>query len=254
MWVPPTGALAARCAETPGGLGNLSGDSESSLNPNQTLTAADSGLAAARAANEQTRERIEQARDGNASGNQVHVGPFSLLVNANVASAQRDRSAGSDSERGYDSDSWGGQLGFDYRLNPHAVVGVLVDWQSSSLEFDRELAGVNFVPQSDAGSNDAVPLRCHGIWRARDLGALVSAIQRRVPERGIQRLCVAPCSRNPVARSRRPTWSRTPTSTAPIRSRDCSGDICTTRARGSSVRTLDFSTRVATSMGTANRT
>lgn len=151
----PTGALLARCAETPGSLGNVSTDSESSLNPNQTLTTADTGLAAARAADEQTRERIERVRAGEIPENALQVGPFSLLINANYASEQRDRDITSDSERGYDSESWGGQLGFDYRANPHWVVGLLVDWRASDLEFDQEIPGVNFVPQSDAGTNNA---------------------------------------------------------------------------------------------------
>lgn len=151
----PSGALAARCAETPGATGNLSGDSESSLNPSQTLTAGDGGLAAARAASEQARDRAERARAGDDDANAVQVGPFSLLVNARGTFAESDRTVDVDAERGYEADAWGAELGLDYRLNDAVVIGALVIWETADTEFDAENPGVNFVPQENAGEIDS---------------------------------------------------------------------------------------------------
>ena len=106
----PSGALAERCAETPGGLGDLSGDSESSLNPSQTLgaTAATGSL---------VRERAERARrrDGHPAGDGedtagavLDLGPFSLLINGHGACEDRDRTVDVDAERGYTLDVLGG--------------------------------------------------------------------------------------------------------------------------------------------------
>jgi hypothetical protein len=56
----PTGNLSARCGDTPGGGGDLSGDSESSLNPSQIVTSNESGLLRAR--NQELRERLLRRR------------------------------------------------------------------------------------------------------------------------------------------------------------------------------------------------
>ena len=150
----PSGALAERCAETPGGLGDLSGDSESSLNPSQTLgaTAATGSL---------VRERAERARrrDGHPAGDGedtagavLDLGPFSLLINGHGAREDRDRTVDVDAERGYTLDVWGAELGLDYRFSPAVVAGAMVTWETSDLDFDRELPGVGFEPRGRAGS------------------------------------------------------------------------------------------------------
>lgn len=152
----PTGALAERCAETPGGLGDLSGDSESSLNPSQALGGTSAAHSLARERSERARERgerllgdVEETVD---SG--LELGPFSLLVNGHYLNEDRSREVDVDAERGYDMDAWGAQLGFDYRVTRNVVAGALLTWETSELKFDRELPGVNFDPRSRAGSVD----------------------------------------------------------------------------------------------------
>ena len=56
--VNPAGLLATRCAQTPGGLGDLSADSESSLNPSQTLSRNDGSLSAAQQRAQAVRDRL----------------------------------------------------------------------------------------------------------------------------------------------------------------------------------------------------
>ena len=150
----PTGALAARCAETPGGTGNLSGDSESSLNPSQTLSRGDAGIAASRASSEQARDRAERARKGEAPADAVRIGPFSLLINGRSMYEEADRTVDVDPARGYEADAWGFELGFDYRVNDRLVIGLLGVSESTDTEFDRERPGVNFTPQGDAGKTN----------------------------------------------------------------------------------------------------
>jgi outer membrane lipase/esterase len=150
----PSGALAARCAETPGGTGDLSGNSESSLNPSQTLAGGDAGLAAARVANEHARDRAARVRSGETDTDAVRVGPFSLLINARGTFTEYDRTPDADAERGYDRDEWGAELGFDYRVSDALVLGALLVWETADTEFDRENPGVNFVPLENAGAID----------------------------------------------------------------------------------------------------
>jgi outer membrane autotransporter protein len=149
--VAPTGALAARCAQTPGSTGNVSSDSESSLNPSQTLSTGDSANSAARAASEHARDRAERAREGERDEAALQVGPFSLLINARGTFEEWDRRVDVDEERGLEADAWGAELGGDYRVNDRWVVGALAVWETSEAEFDKENAGVNFVPQESAG-------------------------------------------------------------------------------------------------------
>lgn len=148
----PGGALAARCAETPAGLGDLSSDSESSLNPSQALGSTSAAYSTARERGEAARERAERFAAGSDIDDQALVlGPFSLLVNGHYLGEEQDRSVDEDAERGYDLDAWGVQLGFDYRLNHNAVAGALISWETSELDFDAELPGEAFTPAGNAG-------------------------------------------------------------------------------------------------------
>src|SRR5690606_7345030 len=100
-----SGALAARCGETPTAAGDLSGDSESSLNPSQTLSSTDGALAAVRARTREARDRVERYRGGgDASAAEIPFGPFSLLLNGRLAWEDRDREVDVDAERGFESD------------------------------------------------------------------------------------------------------------------------------------------------------
>lgn len=146
----PTAALAARCGETTAGLGNLSGDSESSLNPSQPLSGNAQALRAA--ANRADDARARSQNDLPAEGVRVDIGRFSLLASYAHTWEERDRTVDVDGERGYDADTDGVEVGFDYRLNDAAFAGLLISWKSLDLEFDGENTGTNFSPASQAGS------------------------------------------------------------------------------------------------------
>jgi len=144
-----TGTLATRCGETPDGLGDLSGDSESSLNPSQILSGNVSGIEAAQA---KAREARERARDGESA--ELSVGPFSLLVNARYTNEERKRDPLKDRERGYELSQRGLELGLDYRVSDRIVWGGLFSYERGDLDFAGERPGVNFTPASQAGKID----------------------------------------------------------------------------------------------------
>jgi len=154
--VNPTAGLAARCAQTTGGLGDLSGDSESSLNPSQTLSSSDAAIHAAQQRGQELRERLQRGGVDTADKEGLSLGPFSLLVNARHVSFEADRQVDADAERSYDGTQRTAELGLDYRVNENLVVGGWLHWESAEQSFDREAAGVGFTPfVSEAGSQDS---------------------------------------------------------------------------------------------------
>lgn len=153
-----TGALAARCAQTDAGLGNLSGDSESSLNPSQALSGTDTAFLAAQQRVQELGETLAQKRDGEESGPRVSIGPWSLLINAHTTDVEADRDANRELERGYDFEETGLDLGVDYRVNDRFVVGAFLHWTESDLTFDQEADGANFSPSGNAGNIDGSSL------------------------------------------------------------------------------------------------
>ena len=166
----PTGALATRCATTPGGLGNLSGDSESSLNPNQGLGNSAASIGVAQARSKAARERGERLREDGQEPAQDEAARFTagrlgLLVNVHATWFERD-AASDGAERGYDGDSRAAELGLDYRLSERAVVGALLGIERMEYEYDAENPGVNFVPAARAGDVDAdtTYLTLFGSW------------------------------------------------------------------------------------------
>ena len=164
----PSGALATRCAETPGGLGDLSGDSESSLNPSQNLSQTSTATGLAQARSKAARERGDHLREGEQADPQADAtlvaGPFSLLFNVHGLWFERDVGSNAGSGRGYEGDSGGLEIGLDYRLSERAVVGALAGIEQTRYDFDAEAAGLNFVPASHAGSveSDATYLTLFG--------------------------------------------------------------------------------------------
>lgn len=163
-----SGALAARCSETPNGLGDLSGDSESSLNPSQNLsqTATAAGLAQARS--KAARERADRLREGEQRDPRADAalvaGPLSLLVNVHGIWFERNVELTGSAGRGFDGDSSGIEIGVDYRASERAVVGALAGVERTQYDFDAEQAGIGFVPASHAGSveSDATFLTLFG--------------------------------------------------------------------------------------------
>jgi outer membrane autotransporter protein len=147
----PTGSLATRCAETPGGTGDLSGDSESSLNPSQFVSSNEAAIVRARARSREISDYLEGRRDAEASGSPVPEG-LSLLLNGRRTVFERDRTT---EERGFDGFVHGFQIGGDYRVNEGSVVGVFLGYARSDSEFDRDAPGVAFTPLTDDGSSNS---------------------------------------------------------------------------------------------------
>lgn len=150
----PTDALAARCAETDGGAGDLSGDSESSLNPSQTLTPSQAAL---RGALGRAQDAEQRAGGGVApdTGPRVEIGRFSVLVDFGHTWEDSDKTQDLDRERGFDADINNLNLGIDYRLSDTSFVGLLLSYEDGELDFDREAEGRNFTPAKTAGSIDS---------------------------------------------------------------------------------------------------
>lgn len=147
-----SGALAARCGETTNGEGNLSGDSESSLDPNMGLSVNDGALSAAK---EKSREFTSGDEPGDGySGVTIDIGPFSLLANLRSSEHEAKREQDVDNERGNETESLIGEIGLDYRLSERSVVGFLIGYEDSEIEFDQNNVGRNFTPQQNAGEID----------------------------------------------------------------------------------------------------
>ncbi len=165
-----SGTLATRCDETPSGLGNLSGDSESSLNPSQNLSHTATSASLAQTRSKEARERGERLREGETGEDeaavQVAAGPFSLLVNLHATWFERDVEHGAPAARGFEGDSSALEIGMDYRLSDRAVIGGLAGIERVEYDFDAEDAGVNFVPARAAGSveSDDTYLTLFGSW------------------------------------------------------------------------------------------
>lgn len=155
-----TGTLALRCGETTGSLGNLSGDSESSLNPSQNLAHNLAPVSAAAARSKESRERGEKLRDealDASDGVKVQIGPVSLLLNVQGAAFERSLSdqevaAGA---RAFDGESRAIEAGLDYRMSDTMVLGALVGVEKYDYDFDPEAPGRNFTPANRAGDAEA---------------------------------------------------------------------------------------------------
>lgn len=142
-----TGALATLCTASRGG--QLSGDSESSLNPNQTSVTGSSALARAQALAVTTERRLEGVRDEASAGGRP-AGGFSLFGSVQGEWFDQDRAAFVN-ERGFDGDATRVTVGLDYRLGSGGVVGLSVGFGDTSSDFDANLPGNAFTPQVDAG-------------------------------------------------------------------------------------------------------
>lgn len=154
-----SGTLSVRCAETPGGTGNLSGDSESSLNPNQVLSNNLSPISVAQTRSKEARERGEKWRDETLAddtevGVKVDAGPWSLLFNIHGTWFDRKVKDPTGPERGFKGDSSAAEFGVDYRLSDRTVLGAIAGIERTSYDFDAEAPGVNFNPAPHAGYSD----------------------------------------------------------------------------------------------------
>ena len=147
----PTGALATRCGQTAGGQGNLSGDSESSLNPSQALSNNQSPLSLAHSRAEQVKEYSAAAREDEHS---LEAGKYGLLFVGRGAWDDQDRIVDVDAERGFSSDAQAFDFGLERRVSERVAIGLFATYESSSGEFVPDRAGVNFAPVGNAGDVD----------------------------------------------------------------------------------------------------
>lgn len=147
------GQLAARCAQTPGGLGNISGDSESSLNPSQNLTQSLAPLGLAHVRSAEARDRGERSRDETDAPQATRIdgAEVALLFNARGSWFERDRDPLTDQERGIDGDARGIEIGFDRRVSDRTFLGALLAAGKTEYDYDPEAPGVNFTPAVRAG-------------------------------------------------------------------------------------------------------
>jgi len=156
-----TDQLAVRCGESDNG--DLSGDSESSLNPTQSLSNGEAALLETRnriqALQEKQRERRNQEKylaegklDTGTAMTVFQMSGLSLLVNVQGTYIERDASQ---LERGYDTDSVKLQLGADYRITDDWTVGALLGISRDKTKFDGANPGVNFNPGSSEGRSEA---------------------------------------------------------------------------------------------------
>jgi outer membrane autotransporter protein len=173
--VTATGALLARCQQTPGGLGDLSSDSESSLNPNQLVALNDAALSRAQATAREVQERLVADRDDRSETEQGSSG-WSAFVHGR---AQFLESEASSLERGFDADTYGFHLGADRRVGARGLAGLLFAYDRTDSEFDPDLPGVNFTPPGNDGTTDvdAYSLTAYGsllltdaIWAEASIG------------------------------------------------------------------------------------
>ncbi|MBB6521954.1 autotransporter outer membrane beta-barrel domain-containing protein [Pseudoteredinibacter isoporae] len=146
--------LPGLCFNVPAQPGDLSTDSEASLNPSQMLSSNDAALGFARANARLQRERKQNPKGGS-SGSETPIGPFSVWLNARGQEEDSKRAASFGTERGYDSDSRAFEVGLDYRVNDRLVIGALYAYEDSELDFLGELPGINFAPGNSAGSKDS---------------------------------------------------------------------------------------------------
>jgi len=148
------GQLAGLCFVGPAQPGDLSTDSEASLNPSQMLSSNDAALSFARA-NARLQQERKQNPKGGSSGSETPIGPFSLLINVRQLQEDSKRQASFGTERGYDSDGTAFELGLDYRVNDSLVIGAMYAYEDTELDFLGELPGVNFAPVASAGRKDS---------------------------------------------------------------------------------------------------
>lgn len=150
----PSGQFAQRCTEAQqsGDANFLSGDSESSLNPSQTLSGIDAVMNTVRDRSQHGRARGED--------DAADFGRFGLVVNGRRTEQEADREQDVDAERGYESEIDALNIGVDYRLSDQLVVGGILGLDRSELKFDPDNPGVAFTPAARAGDyeSDSVSL------------------------------------------------------------------------------------------------
>lgn len=158
----PGSAFDVRCNQESEG-GDLSGDSEDSLNPTQSLSNVTNALAETRARikllqeklkeqREKNKSSIQQSDEGDSAMETFQMEGFSVLLNAESGDLERELT---ERERGYETDSVKFQLGGDYRLKDDWIVGAVLSIEQYDTDFDADEEGRNFFPGSTEGDSEA---------------------------------------------------------------------------------------------------
>ena len=190
---PSAAALGARCAETPGGTGNVSGDSEDSLNPSQVVSSNEAALIRSKGTRREISERLEELRqereEEQTSGSIQDTARWGFFVSGRGTSWDRDETT---EERGSDGDVYGVQLGLDYRFTEQLLVGVLFGYESGDSEFDGDAPGVNFIPPADDGDteSDSYLLALYGSYSLNDNVYIDASVGYGLSEYDIKRKAV----------------------------------------------------------------
>ena len=159
------GDLENRCqtpADAGANRGQVAGDSQDSLNPTQSLGNVANALAETRARLKALEEHMGARRDemrdapaappaGRAATESFDMTGWSLLVQGRGAWTERTPSS---RERGFEADSAGLQVGADYRVTDHWLVGALVGYDRRQSAFDQDAPGSLFTPPSNDGDSD----------------------------------------------------------------------------------------------------
>lgn len=146
--------LAARCTESGGG--NVSGDSESSLNPSQMLTQSANALQEAKANVRAIRDQDDTSRADRQRQVIESAGlkGLGVVLMADTSTLERDET---DLERGYEIDMTSLKVALDYRYTDDFIVGVLLGYGSTESTMDRyDPSGAfpDYNPSS-SGSNES---------------------------------------------------------------------------------------------------
>ncbi|MBX2857236.1 MAG: autotransporter outer membrane beta-barrel domain-containing protein [Cellvibrionaceae bacterium] len=145
-----SGLLAQRCGLTDNGAGDVSGDSESSLNPNQGLSVNDAALDSIRG-----QSTLYNSNDGASIGLlEMEIGPFGGFLNLKAGRLESDRRVDIEREREYAADSFGFDIGVDYQMQRESYIGVVLGYETYSLNFVADRSGENFNPEGNAGGID----------------------------------------------------------------------------------------------------
>lgn len=156
------GNLATTCgAALPNGA--LSGDSEQSVNPTQTVSKIDAAISKAKERTRALLEEMEAERDA-AAGRDSAVettddvaasfGRWSVFFNVNGSYYDQDITDPASRERSFDGYSAGVDVGADYRLNDRVILGGVIGYTDSRSIYDADEPGRDFVPQDDQGSDE----------------------------------------------------------------------------------------------------
>lgn len=166
--VNPSGGLAALCGETPGGGGDLSGDSESSLNPSQQLAAQEATLQRARERAQRVEGRVDERRAQDEDAPRVQTfGGLGAFLQGRGVWFERDSTG---RERKWDGTAAGLQLGGDAEVADGVLVGLMFSWMHANANFDQDQPGVNFTPPPNDGKqvSDSYTFTLFGSWSITD--------------------------------------------------------------------------------------